>query len=163
MRDALQKKCLGFSVTEIVIGAAIIAVVVTGVATAWQFYLKLAGQSTRMTQADLLIEEAGEALQYIRDKGWDANIAPLALNTSYYLVWDGSDYVLTTTPTIINNAYTRIISLRSVNRDASSNISSSGTNDPGTRLATISIYPNSSTTTAPIVQAQTLIHDVFSN
>ncbi len=59
----------GFSLTEIVIGAAIVALVVTAVASAWQFYVKLSGQSTRLTQAALLIEEGGEALQYMRDKG----------------------------------------------------------------------------------------------
>lgn len=153
----------GFSIVEIVIGAAIVALVVTAIATAWQFYTKLAGQSVRSTQAALLIEEGGEALQYMRDKGWTANIANLTNNTTYYLIWDGTDYKATTTPILINSAYSRTITFGAVQRDASYNIASSGTVDTDTRTATLNIYANLATTSTPILQAQMLIHNVFQN
>jgi hypothetical protein len=156
----------GMSLVEVVVGAAIAAVVVAGIATAWSFYGKLANESVRTTQADLLIEEGAEALQYWRDKGWDANIGALALNTPYYIVWNGTDYVATTVATPINSSYTRSVTFSAVYRDASDNIASSGTLDAGTRLATISVSlyptpPGGSATT--IMQAQTLIHDIFEN
>lgn len=153
----------GFSVTEIVIGAAIVAVVVTAIATAWQFYAKLGGQSTRTVQAALLIEEGSEALQYMRDKSWTANIANLSLNTPYFLIWNGADYAATVTPTLINGNYSRTVTFSSVERDASGNIAAGGTLDPGTRTATLNIYPNLSTTTTPILQAQMLLHNVYNN
>lgn len=154
----------GFSLTEIVIGAAIVALVVTAIASAWQFYVKLGGQSTRSTQAALLIEEGGEALQYMRDKGWAANIANLATGTPYYLIWNGTDYLTTTTPTLTNSSYSRIVSFTAVQRDSSDNIvPSGGTVDHGTRLFTLNIYPNLSTTSAPILQAQMLLHNAYGN
>ncbi|MCX6715744.1 MAG: type II secretion system protein [Candidatus Taylorbacteria bacterium] len=163
LQNILQKKRgAGFSIIEIVIGAAIVALVVTAIASAWQFYVKLGGQSTRTTQAALLIEEGGEALQYLRDKGWASNIGNLATNTTYYLIWNGTDYVTTATPTLINNNYSRTVILSAVLRDASDNIATTGTADPNTRTATLSIYPNLDTTT-PILQAQMLIHNVFQN
>lgn len=154
----------GFSVAEIVIGAAIVAVAVTAVSSAWVFYSKLSGESTRTNQGALLLEEGNEALQYMRDKGWTANIANLSLNTTYYLVWNGSDYEATTTATLINSSYTRTISFTPVRRDSSDNIvSSGGTIDTGTRLATINIYPQNATTGPAILQGQTLVHNIFSN
>ena len=152
----------GFSIVEIIIGAAIVAVVVTGIASAWQVYEKLVGQSVRLAQADLLTEEGAEALQYFRDKGWTANIAPLSVNTAYYIIWTGSDYAATTTPTA-TNGFARVLTLSTVYRDASYNIASSGTADPDTLLATLTIYPTSTATGTPAMQAQTLIHNVFNN
>lgn len=152
----------GFSVVEIIVGAAIVAVVVTGIASAWSFYEKLAGQSVRQAQADLLIEEGAEALQYLRDKGWSSNIAPLSTNTTYYIVWNGTDYVATTTQTA-SNGYARTLKLAAIYRDASDNIAASGTVDPDTLLATLSAYPTAIATGTPVMQAQTLIHNVFNN
>lgn len=156
----------GFSVIEVIVGAAIVAIVVTAIASAWQFYGRVAGQSVRGSQADLLLEEGAEALQYMRDKGWTANIASLALNTAYYMTWNGSTYTFSVTPTATNGGYARTVKLTAVYRDASDNIAASGTLDPNTLLATITVYPslNSSTNASTtILQAQTLIHNVFNN
>lgn len=151
----------GFSVVEVVIGAALVAVVATGVAAAWQFYVKMAGQSSRMAQADLLVEEASDAIQYMRDSGWTANLASLLQSTPYYLAWNGSSYIATTSATT-TNGFARIVVFSSVKRDANDNIAATGTNDPGTLQATISIYPGSPT--APMTeQAVMLIHDTFNN
>ena len=152
----------GFSIVEVVVCAAIIAVVVTGVSSAWAFYLKLTGESTRLAQAALLMEEGGEALSYLRDKGWDANIGALTVGTTYYLVWNGTDFVTTTSQTAINNQFFRKVIFSSVMRDASANIAGAGTVDPDTRLATIGVYATSTAAT-PILEAQMLIHDVFAN
>ena len=151
----------GFSIVEVIVGAGVVALVVTAIATAWTFYEKLASQSVRVTQADLLIEEGAEALQYWRDKGWSTNIASLTVGTTYYMYWSGTDYKATTTPTT-SNGYLRAFQLSAVKRDVSDNISSTGTTDANTLLATITIYPNS-TTSPMVMQAQTLVHNLFSN
>ena len=152
----------GFSVIEIVIGAALVAVVVAAIATAWQFYVKISGQSVRLTQASLILEEGSEVVQYWRDKGWTANIASLAQNTPYYVVWNGSDYVASATAIATNGTFARTIAFSPVYRDASQNIATSGTLDPDTLLVTLNVYP--ATTTSPaLVTAQMLIHDLFSN
>jgi len=153
----------GISVVEIIIGAAILTVVVTGVASAWQYYIKLSGEATRISQALLLTEEGAEALQHLRDTSWSEKIAPLAFETEYFLVWDGNNYITTTTPTIINGSYHRSILLSTVKRDAiTANISSVGDVDMGTRMVTMKIYP-SSCCMEPILISQLLIHDEFDN
>lgn len=151
----------GFSAIEVVIGAALVAVVATGVAAAWQFYVKLAGQSTRIAQADLLIEEASDAIQYMRDSGWTANLSSLLQGTPYYLVWNGSAYIATTSATT-TNGFARVVTFAAVKRDANDNIAATGTTDPGTLQATISIYPGSPA--APLAeQGVMIIHDTFNN
>lgn len=151
----------GFSTVEIVIGAALVAVIVTGIASAWQFYLKLNGQSARASQAALLIEEGAEALQYIRDKSWAGNIGSLSLSETYYVIWNGSDYIITSMP-LVSNGYVRKVTFAAVNRDSSDNIAASGTLDPGTLKATISIYPDLTGTTA-ILQGEMLLHNIYAN
>jgi hypothetical protein len=156
-----QSPHCGFSVIEVIVGAAIVALVVTAIATAWTFYEKLSSQSVRVTQADILTEEGAEAIQYWRDKGWTSNIGNLTIGTTYYMYWDGTDYKATTTATL-SNGYMRTVVFSAVKRDASDNIATSGTTDPNTLLATITVYPNS-TTSPMVMQAQTLVHNVFSN
>ncbi len=158
-----KKSASGFSVTEIVVGAAVIALVVTALASAWQYYLKLSGQAVRLAQATVLLEEGAEAVQYLRDKGWDTYIGALTPNAPYYLVWTGTDYAATTTPTLVNNSYTRTLTLSTVSRGASDNIVVSGTVDAGTMTATINIYASNATTSAPLLTGQMLIHDIFQN
>ena len=149
----------GFSLVEIIIGTALVAALVTAVSSAWAYYGKLASQSYRLAQAAMMTEEGAEALVYMRDKGWSLAISPLTHDTDYYLVWDGTDYVATTTETSVNGLV-RTISLASVYRDSSSNIvTNGGTLDPGTLTATISIYPGATTSPA-ILRSQMIIHDV---
>ena len=152
----------GISIIEIVVAAAIIATAVVGISGAWQLYIKVSNISAEYAQAANLTEEAGEALDIMRDMSWNSNISPLSLGTTYYLYWNGQSYTATTTPQIINSTYLRTIVLSSINRDANYNIASSGTLDPNTKLATITvtISGNASTTLA---QLQTLIHNVFNN
>jgi Tfp pilus assembly protein PilE len=154
----------GFSVVEIVIGAAVVALVVTGIASAWQFYTVMSVQTTRYTQAALLLEEGGEIIQYLRDKGWAAQIANKALNTQYFLIWYNNDYQATTTATLINGSYSRTVAFGQIRRDGSANIvTNGGTVDPDSLTATIRIYNNLSTTTAPILTGQMLVHNTYDN
>lgn len=150
----------GFTIVEIVVASAIIVTVVIGVSAAWQAYVRLSSAGANAAEAVLLSEEANEALQYLRDSGWAANIAPLALNTAYYLQWNSGNYQLTTTP-VNNQNLTRKIVFSAVARDAGTHaISGSGTPDPSTLSALITIYPTGNET-AVLMQSQTLIHNVY--
>src|ERR1035437_3829230 len=93
----------GLSVIEIVVAAAIIAAITTGIASAWQAYIKVSNSDTNLSKALLLAEEGTEAVQLMRDSGWTINIAALSLNTTYYLYWTGSAYAATTTMTSIGS------------------------------------------------------------
>ena len=153
----------GLSVVEIIVSAAIILTAVTGLAGAWQLYLKVSNLSTEYDIAALLTEEGGEALTVMRDTSWSSNIAPLSLNTPYYLYWNGTTYQATTTQQINQNSYVRTITFSSIYRDTNDNITSSGgTLDANTRDVMITVYPvgNASTTLA---QSEMLIHNVYTN
>lgn len=121
-----------------------------------------------MTQASLLAEEGVEAMNLLRDQGWAANIAPLSLDTPYYLYYSTSTYSygFSASPVIIPGGYTRTVTLYAVNRDPTTyDITSTSTScsscDAGTRDALVSVYEGSST--VPVMEDETLIHNVFNN
>lgn len=152
----------GMSVLEVIIGASIILILTTAIGASWQSYIKISRVSNERNQAALILEEGAEIIQYLRDKSWSTNIAPLTNNTSYYLKWDGSNFVTTTTYTKINNAFIRIIVFSSVLRNAQDDISGSGNIDTNTRKVTVHV---SSLESPPVISYQTemLIHNIYDN
>ncbi len=152
----------GISVIEIVVSAAIIATAVTGIAGAWQLYLKVSNLSNRYAQATMLVEEASEALSVMRDTNWTSTINSLAVNTTYYLYWNGASYTGTTTQQISQNNYIRTIVFQPIVRDANFNIATSGTTDLKTRKVIITVYPFGSASTT-LAQAELLLHNVYNN
>lgn len=145
---------------EIIVAAAVMLTVVTFVVVSLQFYIRFAARTAEMTAAAILTEEGGEALQYLRDMGWDENIELLSLETDYYLYWNGSTYLATTTPTTSGGSFYRTFSLESVLRDGSDAVSESGTEDPNTRLVTFRI---SHTSGEELFTTELLLHNVYEN
>lgn len=155
-------KSRGFGLIEIVVASAVIAAVVVAIVGALQMYIKMANTSGLYAQAALLTEESSEVLQLFRDKGWTANIAPLTLNTTYYLYWDGNQYLATTTIISVQNYFFRTVFFSSVTRDSSDNISTTGTVDPNTRKVTVTILL-ATTTPSILSKSDFLIHNVYNN
>ena len=87
----------------------------TGLTTAYSFYLKAGLRNTNHLKAALLLQEGVEAVTLMRDGAW-SNLSLLAVGTSYHLSWNGSMWVATTTPVIVDSAFTRTIKLGSVYR-----------------------------------------------
>jgi Tfp pilus assembly protein PilV len=156
----------GFSIVEIVVGAAIVVTIVSGVAAAWQAYLKMSNTAARNAQSALLTQEAGEALRTMRDISWNTNIYPMwnTAGTPYQLYWTGTQYQATTSDIVLQNQFIRTIVFATVNRDAiTANISTtSGVIDNKTAQVAITIYP-SSATTSPIMQSFMLLHNIYGN
>lgn len=148
------------TVLEIVISAAIIVTAVVGISGAWQLFLKISAINAQKTQAAMLVEEAGEALNIMRDQSWSSKIATLSLNTNYYLYWNNTDYTITPVATTTKSGLIRTIVFSAVQRDGQSDITSSGTIDPDTRFVRVNILSPSSES---IVQAELLIHNVYNN
>lgn len=151
----------GFSVVEIVVAAAIIVTVTTAAAGAWQLYLRLASSTGQKDQAALMTEEAGEILRLFRDQSWSGDIAPLANGTTYYLYWNGTQYA-TSTAVQTQNGLERTVVLSAVSRDAGTFniVSSGGTVDTNTRMATITVSPSGG---SPLLTSEMLIHNVYAN
>jgi Tfp pilus assembly protein PilE len=153
----------GLSVIEIVISAALIAIVVVGIVGAVNVFFTISVKNTNQAQAALLLEETLEILQYLRDDTWTGNFSNASLSTNYHLDWSGADYSTTTTPVLVNGKFTRIYNLDAVKRDDDDDIvSSGGTIDPGTLLVNVDISWQESSGTAS-TSSQFLIHNVYQN
>ncbi len=140
----------GFGLIEVIIASAVLLVIILTTTICYNTYAQyaLANQST--VQAGYLSEEGLEAITFLRDRGWTAYIAPLSVNTTYYLAFNGSTWLATTTPQYIDGQFLRSFTMRSVTRDSNDDISFGvGTVDPNTLLVTesVSYYQGHATTT----------------
>lgn len=153
----------GFSIVELVVAGAIIVTIGTGAIAVWQQYLRVTQSSAEITQSALLTEEAAEAVEIMRDTSWSRQIAPLPLNTTYYLHWNGSSYATSTTPAVVNTLYAVSFSMSSVYRDANATITSSGGSlDAHSRNVTV--YVTTLANPAQIIAQSTfVIHDLYQN
>jgi prepilin-type N-terminal cleavage/methylation domain-containing protein len=149
----------GFSMVEILIAAAILVSVVVVVSASLQVFVRLSSQTAQTIHATLLLEEAAEALQLLRDSNWDTNIAPRTLDTPYYLSWNGSAYAISDTPVIIGGDYRREVVFSQVRRDAQGVLDAGGDPDNESRKVTITIYRNSDDVI--LTSAEALVHNLY--
>jgi type II secretory pathway pseudopilin PulG len=137
-----SSRARGFSLVEVVIGAALILFAVVGLFGAYSFYLRVGLKQSDAISATFLAEEGAEAALLMRDQGWN-NISSLTPGLQYFLAWDGSRWVATTTETTIDGIYMRTIYAGEVyRRNSDKDIVASTspgekTLDPGTRQITV--------------------------
>lgn len=108
----------GISLVEVVIGTALILLSLTGLASAYSFYLKAGLKNMDNLKAAFLLQEGMEAATLLRDTSWNS-FASLAPGARYFLFWDGSAWMATATPALIDAAFTRTLTLDDVYRRAS--------------------------------------------
>ncbi|MEK7557027.1 MAG: type II secretion system protein [Patescibacteria group bacterium] len=130
----------GIALVEILVVIAIIGVATFSLYELVVLSRATVGRELRRTQALSLAQEGIEAVRSIRDQSWSGNIEPLSNGTNYYATLSGSSWALTTTnPGPIDALFNRTIVFASVNRDANSNISESGSVDENTRKVTSTV------------------------
>ena len=100
---------------EVVIGTALILISLVGLTTAYSFYLKAGFKNTDTLKASFLLQEGVEAVTLMRDDAW-TNLSSLAISTPYYLSWNGSKWVATSTAVTVDGTFTRTITLDEVYR-----------------------------------------------
>ncbi len=105
----------GFSLVEVVIGASLILLALTGLITAYVFYFRAGLQSTPALQTAFLLQEGAEAVTLLRDEAW-SNLSALSPETPYFLFWNGSKWVATTSEVLIDGAFRRTVTLSRVYR-----------------------------------------------
>jgi hypothetical protein len=138
----------GFGLVEVILGAAIVTLVVLATVQSYNIYINYALSNQNNLQAGFLLEEGVEAVIFLRDGGWSGNINSLTASSTYYLNFNGTTWLSTTTPQYTDN-FLRSFVLYSVNRDANDDISFSGTNDPNTKLLTVTVqFPSGHSTTS---------------
>ena len=160
-----NKKSRGFSLIEIVIGAAVMLAMWVAVFWCFSVISQYAERNTAYVKAGFLLEEGGEALRSMRDASWTTNIASLTVGTTYYLTYNTTTnlWTSTTTNTFIDSKFERKFVLSSVSRDGSFNVvSSGGTVDTGSKKATVTVsWKNGTATTSQILE--TYLFNDFNN
>ena len=145
---------------EVVIAISIIVVSVLAAMFVTQKSISVSRRALHTSQATFLLEEGAEAVRIVRDNAWN-NISNLTVSTNYYPTFSGNTWILSSTPNAVG-IFTRTISVANVNRDAvTEDIASSGVNDTGTKLVTLTV----SWTESGNIMSKTLsfyIIDIFS-
>jgi Tfp pilus assembly protein PilV len=130
----------GFMMVEILVAVSIAtASILTATAVA-QKSIYVSRLAFHTTQAAFLLEEGAEAVRIIRDNAW-SNISALTPGATYYLSFSdlSSTWILSNTANTVG-IFTRTVSFANVNRDnLTKDIGSTGTNDPDTKLVTITV------------------------
>lgn len=118
---------------EVVVGAAILATVALAFFGSTSALGTLHERNMLYIKGDLLAEEGIEAMRLVKDSGWN-NLASLPSGTPRYLLLGSAGWSITTTPEIVDGLFYRTVKVYQVFRDASANISVTGTPDPNTIL-----------------------------
>ena len=158
-----KKKNRGFGLIEIIIGSAIILSGILAVIVSYSTYIEYALSNEKNIEAGNLLEEGLEAVTFLRQKSWSANIAPLLNSTTYYLSFNGAYWATTTTPQYVDGLFLRSIKVDDVNRDSmDAVVAVGGTYDPNTKkiTATVSFWQGHATTTQSI---STYIANLYNN
>ncbi len=148
---------------EVLVAASIILVFLLALFGAHNLYLKAAFSSGEVIKATTLAEESLEVVRFLRNGSWDRNIAPLSLDTDYFLTFNSGIWATSTTNAFLDNLFERKIRLSAVYRDVNGDIvSSGGTLDPDTRLvvSTVSWQLRNTTTTRSV---STYLTDLYEN
>ena len=150
----------GFMMIEILVAVSIITVSILGAMLVCQKSVSVSREAFHETQAAFLLEEGAEAVHVLRDNAW-SNISGLTAGANYYPLFSGGTWTLSSSANTVD-IFTRTVSVTNVNRDSTTkDIISSGTNDPQTKLVTITVsWPESGVTTTKTLQFY--IMDIFS-
>jgi type II secretory pathway pseudopilin PulG len=137
MNLCIKKK--GTSLIEVIIASAIISLSTISTSVVYGNLVSLSTQNTAKVQAAFLLDEGVEAIKSMRGDAW-SNIASTTSGTTNYFLWTTNKWKATTTPSMVDNIFTRTFIVSAVNRDTNLNISTStGTNDAGTKKVDITV------------------------
>lgn len=147
---------------EMLVGAAVLSMSLLGISSFFQVALSVSNSTQSVFQGDYLLEEGVEAVKLLRDGGYTSNITTLSTTAPTYLSWDGTKWATSSVNSLIDSKFERTIIATDVRRDASDDISASGTVDANTKLVTVSVAWNvkGATTTKTI---QTYVMNIFNN
>lgn len=137
------KKPHGNSILEVILALALLLVAISGAMILAFRSLETLRRSEDMTDVSLIAQESFEAFQEIAYTSWGS----WTDNAIYGLTSASGQWKLQTTPDLRNNTYTRSLTILPVYRDANCLIAKTGTNDPDTKNARVTITWNDVGTT----------------
>jgi type II secretory pathway pseudopilin PulG len=163
-REKKERQRRGFTIIEIVLAVSMLMMALLSITTYYKKILDVSQDTTRHIQSGFLLEEEIEGVKMLRDAGWSTNILALSTSTTYYLYWNNTSWVTTTTPQVVEGLFTRSFKLSDVFRNASDNIASSGTYDRGTKKLNVSVvWRRKNSISYATDTAETYITDIFAN
>jgi len=139
------------SLIEVIIASAVVLFLSVVLINANLVYLKTSNINLNSIKAAYLAEEGVEVVNYLAND-WD-NLG--AINTDYYLFWDGQAWLSTTTKSYIDQKFERSFVLEEVNRDSNDDIVlTGGVLDVNTRKVTVQIsWPSGASTTTKSISS----------
>lgn len=145
----LSRRNNGFTLIEVIVGLSVISLALVGLIAAYQLYIRAALKNTTTIKATHLAEEGLEALRLVRDSGYAATLGTLTASTTYYLRFSTSTsaWTATTTPETIDGIFARSFVLYNVYRNVTDDIVASGTLDPDTKRAVVTVTAGTETRT----------------
>ncbi len=155
----------GVTVVEIIVGAALFTAFLVAISQYYTRAFRISQATTQKIQSGFLLEEGVEAVRSMRDESWGTYIASLTTGTPYYLNWNGTKWVTTTSPIVVENLYYRTITVNEVLRDGNDDIiSSGGTTDPGTRKLTVAVaWQNTNETGTTTLSVDAYLTNLLTN
>lgn len=135
-----MNKCRGFGLFEIIIGVSIIALVIGGGFMVVQSSSIYQAQAADRVRAELLLQEGAEVVRLIRDTDWGL-LAVLQPDRDYWFLFSNGVWSVSNsaTPDLFQK-FDRRFQVKTVERDASGNIvSSGGVVDPHILRADVSV------------------------
>ena len=154
----------GFELVEVVLAAGILSLSLLAIIAIGGRSILVSRKALETYTASTLLEEGAEATRTIRDNGW-INISGLTSGTTYYPAFDpGTDtWSFSTSPSDgAVGIYTRSMVMSDVSRDVGDDISSSGANDPGTKLFTETVTWSESDEPVMSEHLSFYLSDIFS-
>lgn len=106
----------GMGLMEIIVGTTIISLSLVGLITSFNLFVSTGLANTKRVQAIYILEESIEAFRYIRDDGWTTNISSLSRDAPYNLAFDGVSWEATTTQALIDDMFSRTVTIADVYR-----------------------------------------------
>lgn len=147
----LESYQAGITLIEMLVALGILAVMLVAIGFSVTAYVNARSELVDETKATYLAEEGYELLRAIRDNNWNS-ISGLSSGTTYYLAVSTTTLAIGTTPEIIDGRFRRSFVVRTVLRNASGDIVSSGsTIDLGSKQIDISVAGPTGTTTLSAV------------
>jgi type II secretory pathway pseudopilin PulG len=135
------------SLIEVVIASALVLLLSGVLISVNLTYLRTANTNLKAVKAIYLAEEGVEAVNFFKNNNWN-DLGPVGVD--YYLTWQNSKWVATTTENIVDQTYVRKFHTESVNRDSNDDITLvGGSLDSNTRklVVEVSWFDGTATTT----------------
>ncbi|MFZ3015604.1 MAG: hypothetical protein WA101_01210 [Minisyncoccia bacterium] len=128
----------GFMAVEVLVATSIILASILVAMAVTEKAISFSRQSFHISQASFLLEEGAEIVRIARDNSWD-DVSSLNVSTDYYPVFTDGVWSFSLISSKIG-IFDRKINISNVKRNAStSDISTTGTNDVGTKLVTVTV------------------------